>query len=87
MRTGLPAIDCVIWSSELSASKKKIKGLAEDKKDIFIEAKGEGFDMKILREVVRLRKQDEKERDERESLLDLYMHAIETGGKPMAQAA
>ena len=66
---------------------EEIKGLSDDKKDIFMEAKGEGFDVKILREVVRLRKQDKTERDERESLLDVYMHALETGGAKMAQAA
>ena len=45
---------------------EEIKGLNDDKKDIFMEAKGEGFDVKILREVVRLRKQDKNERDERD---------------------
>ena len=66
---------------------EEIKGLSDDKKDIFMEAKGEGFDVKILREVVRLRKQEKNERDERESLLDVYTHALETGGTQMAQAA
>jgi uncharacterized protein (UPF0335 family) len=66
---------------------EEIKGLSDDKKDIFMEAKGGGFDVKILREVVRLRKQDKKERDERESLLDVYMHALETSARQMAQAA
>ena len=66
---------------------EEIKGLSDDKKDIFMEAKGEGFDVKILREVVRLRKQDKNQRDERESLLDVYMHALETGGTKVAQAA
>ena len=66
---------------------EEIKGLSDDKKDIFMEAKGEGFDVKILREVVRLRKQEKNERDEWESLLDVYMHALETGGTQMAQAA
>ena len=45
---------------------------------MFAEAKGEGFDVKILKEIIKLRKQDEEERDERESLLDLYMRAMET---------
>ena len=45
---------------------------------MFAEAKGEGFDVKILKEIIKLRKQDEDERDERESLLDLYMRAMET---------
>lgn len=66
---------------------EEIKQLTDDKKDIYAEAKGEGFDVKILREVVRLRKQDKNERDERDSLLDLYLHAIETASLPMAKAA
>ena len=66
---------------------EEIKGLNEDKKDIYMEAKGEGFDVKVLREVVRLRKQDKNERDERDSLLDVYMHALETGGTALAKAA
>ena len=64
-----------------------IKGLNEDKKDVFAEAKGEGFDVKILKEVIRLRKQDKEERDEHESLLDLYMHAIGSASAPMVEAA
>ena len=52
--------------------------LNEQKKEVFAEAKGEGFDVKILREIIKLRKQDQDERDERESLLDLYMRAMET---------
>jgi uncharacterized protein (UPF0335 family) len=66
---------------------EEIKALSDDKKDIYTEAKGEGFDVKILREVVRLRKQDEKERDERDSLLDIYMHALEAVEAPLADAA
>jgi uncharacterized protein (UPF0335 family) len=51
--------------------------LNEQKKEVFAEAKAEGFDVKILKEIIKLRKQDEEERDERESLLDLYMRAME----------
>jgi uncharacterized protein (UPF0335 family) len=65
---------------------EEIKTLNDDKKEIYLEAKGNGFDVKILREVIRLRKQDQKERDEKESLLDVYMHAIEKAG-PVLQAA
>jgi uncharacterized protein (UPF0335 family) len=64
----------------------EIKDLNEAKKEIFDEAKGEGYDVKILKEVIRLRKQDQKERDERDTLLDVYLHAIETAG-PVLQAA
>ena len=60
---------------------EEIKGLMEDKKEIYAEAKGNGFDVKILREVIRVRKEDEKERDAKESLLDVYLHAIESAGR------
>jgi uncharacterized protein (UPF0335 family) len=56
----------------------ELQELNEQKKEVFSEAKGEGFDIKILKEIVKLRKQDKEERDERESLLDLYMRAMET---------
>ncbi len=65
---------------------EEIKGLNEAKKEIFDEAKGEGYDVKILKEVIRLRKQEQKERDERDMLLDTYLHAIETA-EPMLEAA
>ena len=44
----------------------EIKALNEGKKEVFTEAKGEGFDVKVLREILRLRKQDKDERDEQE---------------------
>ena len=65
---------------------EEIKQLTDDKKDVYAEAKGDGFDVKILKEVVRLRKQDQKERDEQESLLDAYMQAIK-GASRAAKAA
>ena len=52
------------------------KAIADDIKEIYAEAKGNGFDTKILRTVVRLRKQDSSERAEQEALLDLYMAAL-----------
>jgi uncharacterized protein (UPF0335 family) len=64
----------------------EIKELAEAKKEIYLEAKGNGFDVKILREVIRIRKQDQKERDEQDSLLDAYLQAIK-GASRAAKAA
>jgi uncharacterized protein (UPF0335 family) len=63
-----------------------IKGLNDDRKDVYAEAKGEGFDVKILREVIRLRKQDQDERDEHQSLLEVYLHALESA-RPKLEAA
>jgi uncharacterized protein (UPF0335 family) len=60
----------------------------EAKKEIFSEAKGEGFDVKVLKEIIKLRKQDQEERDEHETLLDVYMRAMgEANSAPVAQAA
>jgi uncharacterized protein (UPF0335 family) len=66
---------------------EEIKALSEGKKEVFAEAKGEGFDVKVLREILRLRKQDKDERDEQESLLDLYLRAMESAGSSEAKAA
>ena len=59
----------------------EIKELTETRKEIYQEAKGNGFDVKTLREVIRVRKQDQKERDEQESLLDTYLEAIKVTPK------
>lgn len=50
--------------------------VAADLKEVFAEAKGDGFDTKILRKVIRLRKQDSAARQEEEALIDLYISAI-----------
>ncbi|MGI9486643.1 MAG: DUF2312 domain-containing protein [Geminicoccaceae bacterium] len=52
------------------------KGIADDIKEVFGEAKGEGFDVKVLRKVIALRKKDPEELAEEEELLELYMSAI-----------
>ena len=64
---------------------EEIKELAEAKKEVYLEAKGHGFDVKTLREVIRVRKQDQKERDELETLLEVYLQAIK-GAPPVAKA-
>ena len=52
------------------------KALAEDIRDVYAEAKGNGYDVKVMREVVKLRKQEAHERQEHEAVLDLYKHAL-----------
>ena len=56
----------------------ELQGLNEQKKEVFAEAKAEGFDVKILKEIIKLRKQDKDERDEHETLLDLYLRAMKS---------
>lgn len=62
---------------------ERLERLEEDKqavmtdmKEIFAEAKGEGYDVPILRKVLRLRKQDKAKRQEQEAILDLYLSAL-----------
>ncbi len=52
------------------------KGLSDDIRDVFAEAKGNGFDTKVMRQVIRLRKKEPAERQEEEAILDLYLHAL-----------
>ena len=64
----------------------ELQELSEGKKEVFAEAKNEGFDVKILREIIKLRKQDKDEREEQETLLDVYMRAMDETA-PMEKAA
>lgn len=50
--------------------------LSEDIKDVYGQAKSQGFDTKVIRKIVSLRKQDRQEREEQEQLLELYLAAI-----------
>ena len=50
--------------------------LASDIKEVFAEAKSVGFDTKAMRQIIRIRKQDENERQEQEAVLDVYMRAL-----------
>jgi uncharacterized protein (UPF0335 family) len=52
------------------------KTIADDIKDVYAEAKANGFDTKALRTVVRLRKQDVEERQEQEAILETYLNAL-----------
>ena len=52
------------------------KALADDIKDVYAEAKGNGFDIKIIRKIISLRRQDRDKRIEEETILDLYLAAL-----------
>jgi uncharacterized protein (UPF0335 family) len=72
-----------ITADQLKAFVERIERLEEDKKaiaddikDVYAEAKANGYDVKVLRKVVSLRKQDKAEREEQEAILDLYLQAL-----------
>ena len=63
------------------------KALADDIRDKYLEAKAVGFDVKALRTIVRMRKQSKTEREEQESILDVYLHALGMLADPAEQSA
>jgi uncharacterized protein (UPF0335 family) len=70
-------------NDQLKAIVERIEHLEEEKKalsgdirDVYAEAKGNGYDVTALRTVIRLRKQDKHERAEQEAILETYLHAL-----------
>src|SRR5260370_29657450 len=61
------------------------RALGEDIKEVYAEAKGTGFEPKIMRQIIKIRKMDQDEHDEQESLLDVYKRAL--GMLPYSEAA
>jgi uncharacterized protein (UPF0335 family) len=62
------------------------RALSEDTRKVYAEAKGTGFDPKIMRQIIRIRKMDKEEFDEEESLLDVYKCALGMSPEASAQA-
>ncbi|MER9833417.1 DUF2312 domain-containing protein [Mesorhizobium sp. M0145] len=72
-----------VAAGQLRAYIERIERLEEEKgtialdiKEVYSEAKGTGFDTKAMREIIRLRKKDQAERQEAETILDLYKAAL-----------
>lgn len=78
-----------ITAEQLKAYVERVERLEEEKaaiaadvREVYAEAKANGFDVKIMRQVVRLRKMDSDDRSEQEALLDLYKRALGMGEGP-----
>lgn len=67
-------IRSIVERVERMEEEKKV--ISDDIRDIYAEAKGNGLDVKALRTIVRMRKQDANERAEQEAILDMYLHAM-----------
>ena len=77
------AVRTKVGKEQLKAFVERVERLEEEKKtiaddirDVYAEAKASGFDVKTLRVVVRMRKQDANERAEQQAILDTYLHAL-----------
>jgi uncharacterized protein (UPF0335 family) len=84
---GIPGDRICSFIERVEHIDEEIKALNDGKKEVFAEAKGEGFDVKVLKEILRLRKQDKEDRDEQDSLLDLYLRAMESAGSSQTESA
>jgi uncharacterized protein (UPF0335 family) len=78
-----------ITAEQLKSYIERVERLEEEKaaisadvREVFAEAKANGFDVKIMRQVIRLRKLDSQERTEQEAILDLYLRALGMGEGP-----
>ena len=76
MTQGIAAEQLQTIIARIEAVTEEKDHLAADIRDIYNEAKGNGFDPKAIRQIVRLRKLSKAERQEQEALIDLYAHAL-----------
>ncbi len=74
--TGVAAAELKQFVERIEHLEEEKKAIADDIKDVFAEMKGRGFDTKVVRQILRIRKQDHAERMEMEAILDLYMTAL-----------
>jgi uncharacterized protein (UPF0335 family) len=77
MAEGTVAADQLrLFIERIERLEEEKKTIADDIKEVFAEAKGTGFDTKAMRSIIRLRKKDQAERQEEETILDLYKAAL-----------
>jgi uncharacterized protein (UPF0335 family) len=62
--------------SRIEKLEEEKKTISDDIRDVYAEAKGNGFDVKALRTIVRMRKEDANERQEHEAILETYLNAL-----------
>ena len=74
--SGVAADELKQFIERIERLEEEKSGIAEDIKEVFAELKGRGFDAKIIRQIIRIRKQDSAERQEQEAILELYMNAL-----------
>jgi uncharacterized protein (UPF0335 family) len=87
---GVAADQLLSYIERVERLQEEADGIAADIKDVFKEAKSNGFDVKTMREVLKIRKLDEIVRQEREALLELYKRAlgmVGSDGQLMREAA
>jgi uncharacterized protein (UPF0335 family) len=72
----LASDELLLFIERIEHLEEEKKGIADDIRDVYSEAKGQGYDTKTIRAIVRLRKMDKDARDEQEALLETYKVAL-----------
>jgi uncharacterized protein (UPF0335 family) len=75
-KTGVAAQELTQFVERVERLEEEKKAISEDIRDVYAEMKGRGFDVRAVRQIVRIRKQDHSERKEMEAILELYMSAL-----------
>ena len=73
---GIAADQLASYVERIERLEEEKAALSADIKEVYAEAKGNGFDTKVLRKVISIRKKDDAERQEEEAMLELYLHAL-----------
>jgi uncharacterized protein (UPF0335 family) len=74
--TGVAAQELTQFVERVERLEEEKKAISDDIRDVYAEMKGRGFDVKAVRQIVKIRKQDHSERKEMEAILELYMSAL-----------
>ncbi len=74
--TGVAGEELKQFIERIERLEEEKKAIADDIKEVFGEMKGRGYDVKVVRQVLRIRKTDRAERQEQEAILDLYLNAL-----------
>ena len=75
-RGGIAGAQLKSFIERIERLEEEKQALGEDIKEVYAEAKGTGFEPKIMRQILKIRKMDKDEHDEQESLLDIYKRAL-----------
>jgi uncharacterized protein (UPF0335 family) len=75
-KTGVAAQELTQFVERVERLEEEKKAISDDIREVYAEMKGRGFDVRAVRQIVRIRKQDHSERKEMEAILELYMGAL-----------
>lgn len=72
----IPGEELRVYIERIERLEEEKTGLSQDIRDLYLEAKGNGFDPKVMKEIIKLRKKDPEEVDEEDAILHLYKQAL-----------